>query len=189
MYDDSQVRQDKINFEAFKSNLTNSWKLLRATEITRTLQRALCLSRLNNRSILFPGASVAEVRPVGLSIAGVGGVAASKPTGTAVVGPGGLAIARPIATAIAGVPPEAVLGSGQQGPGQQSAETRRVKATEEAYVAVGPLKEPGAKYSVVPVARTTPTQIPVYIRIQPHALLSSAQYGHQPVLLYPVAYY
>nr|CAD7200031.1 unnamed protein product [Timema douglasi] len=49
------------------------------------------------------GASVAEAKPVGLAIAGVGGVAASKPVATAVVGPGGLAIARPVATAIAGV--------------------------------------------------------------------------------------
>ncbi|KAL1455486.1 hypothetical protein WDU94_009576 [Cyamophila willieti] len=48
-------------------------------------------------------ASVAEAKPVGLAIAGVGGVASSKPTGTAVVGPGGLALSRPVATAIAGV--------------------------------------------------------------------------------------
>lgn len=35
---------------------------------------------------------MAEAKPVGLAIAGVGGVASSKPTGTAVVGPGGLAV-------------------------------------------------------------------------------------------------
>lgn len=33
-------------------------------------------------------ASVAEAKPVGLAIAGVGGVASSKPSATAVVGPG-----------------------------------------------------------------------------------------------------
>lgn len=53
---------------------------------------------------------------MGLSIAGVGGVASSKPSATAVVGPGGLAIARPVATAIAGVQiNEAVLGGGDDG--------------------------------------------------------------------------
>jgi len=49
-------------------------------------------------------ASVAEAKPVGLAIAGPGGVASSRPVATAVVGPGGLALARPVATAIAGVP-------------------------------------------------------------------------------------
>ncbi|KAL7047341.1 hypothetical protein ACKWTF_002871 [Chironomus riparius] len=49
--------------------------------------------------------SVAEAKPVGVAISGVGGVASSKPVGTAVVGPGGLAIARPQATAIAGIKP------------------------------------------------------------------------------------
>ncbi len=49
-------------------------------------------------------ASVAEAKPVGLAIAGVGGVASSKPSGTAVVGPGGLAVSKPMATAIAGIP-------------------------------------------------------------------------------------
>lgn len=34
--------------------------------------------------------SVAEAKPVGLAIAGVGGVASSKPSATAVVGPGTL---------------------------------------------------------------------------------------------------
>ena len=124
-----------------------------------------------------------------MSIAGVGGVAASKPTGTAVVGPGGLAIAHPVATAIAGVPPDAVLGSGAQKPGQRTADFRNVKAAEEAYIAVGPQKQPGAKYSVVPVAKNVPTHIPVYVRIQPHGLLNSVQYSHQPMLLYPIAYY
>lgn len=49
-------------------------------------------------------ASVAEAKPVGLAVAGPGGVAASKPVGTAISGPGGLSVARPVATAIAGVP-------------------------------------------------------------------------------------
>lgn len=49
-------------------------------------------------------ASVAEAKPVGLAVAGPGGVASSKPVGTAVVGPYGLAVAKPVATAIAGVP-------------------------------------------------------------------------------------
>jgi hypothetical protein len=49
------------------------------------------------------GASVAEAQPIGIAIAGPGGVAAAQPIGTAVVGPNGLAIARPIGTAIAGV--------------------------------------------------------------------------------------
>ncbi|RZF39738.1 hypothetical protein LSTR_LSTR014766, partial [Laodelphax striatellus] len=48
-------------------------------------------------------ASIAEAKPVGLAIAGVGGVASSRPQATAIVGPGGLAIARPVATSIAGV--------------------------------------------------------------------------------------
>lgn len=51
-----------------------------------------------------PDASVAEAKPVGIAIAGPGGVATSQPIGQAIVGPGGLAIARPIGTAIAGVP-------------------------------------------------------------------------------------
>jgi hypothetical protein len=38
--------------------------------------------------------SVAEAKPVGLAIAGIGGVASSKPVGTAVVGPGGLAVGK-----------------------------------------------------------------------------------------------
>ncbi|XP_071052610.1 putative uncharacterized protein DDB_G0275317 isoform X2 [Onthophagus taurus] len=54
-------------------------------------------------------ASVAEAKPVGLAVAGAGGVAASKPVATAVVGPAGLAIARPVGTAIAGVDPEQAL--------------------------------------------------------------------------------
>ena len=154
-----------------------------AREETRSLPRA------GDSFIFFPGASIAEVRPVGLSIAGIGGVAASKPTGTAVVGPGGLAIARPVATAIAGVPPDAVLGSGTKESGQQTADSRNVKAAEEAYIAVGPQNQPDAKYSVVPVAKNVPTHTPVYFRIQPHTLLNSVQYSHQPVLLYPIDYY
>ncbi|XP_044750485.1 101 kDa malaria antigen-like [Coccinella septempunctata] len=54
-------------------------------------------------------ASVAEAMPVGLAVAGEGGIAASKPVATAVVGPNGLAVARPIATAIAGVAPDQAL--------------------------------------------------------------------------------
>lgn len=57
-------------------------------------------------------ASVAEAKPVGLAIAGVGGVASSKPVATAIVGPGGLAVARPVATAIAGVSPSEIAGLG-----------------------------------------------------------------------------
>lgn len=57
-------------------------------------------------------ASVAEAKPVGLAIAGPGGVASSKPSATAVVGPGGLAIARPSAVAIAGVSPNDVSNLG-----------------------------------------------------------------------------
>lgn len=48
-------------------------------------------------------AAVAEAKPVGLAVAGPGGVASSKPHATAVVGPQGLAVAKPVATAIAGV--------------------------------------------------------------------------------------
>lgn len=62
--------------------------------------------------------SLAEAKPIGLAIAGIGGEASSKPVATAVVGPGGLAIAKPVATAIAGVPgAEAlvgVVGNGKQ---------------------------------------------------------------------------
>lgn len=136
--------------------------------------------------ILFPGASVAEVRPVGVSIAGIGGVAASNPTGTAVVGPGGLAVARPIATAIAGVPPEAVLGPGPQAPGQQNADpAHMMRVAKETYVAVGPQKQLATKYGVVPI----PRNLPPYVRFQPHALLNAVEYSNQPVLLYPIAYY
>jgi len=55
-------------------------------------------------------ASIAEAKPVALSIAGVGGVASAKPVATAVVGPGGLAVSRPVATAIAGVDPDDIGG-------------------------------------------------------------------------------
>ncbi|XP_055914934.1 uncharacterized protein LOC129948113 isoform X2 [Eupeodes corollae] len=51
-------------------------------------------------------ASVAEAKPVGLSIAGEGGVASSKPNAVAIAGREGLAVASPKATAIAGVSPE-----------------------------------------------------------------------------------
>ncbi|EDV96563.1 GH15132 [Drosophila grimshawi] len=50
--------------------------------------------------------SVAEAKPVGLSIAGEGGVASSKPNAIALSGRNGLAVASPKATAIAGVSPE-----------------------------------------------------------------------------------
>lgn len=61
-------------------------------------------------------ASVAEAKPVGLAIAGPGGVASSKPVATAVVGPGGLALAKPVATAIAGIPgAEALVGVASNG--------------------------------------------------------------------------
>lgn len=79
-----------------------------------------------------PEASIAEAKPVALSVAGVGGVASSKPVSlllhkllahnfsnfiqkkvaTAVVGPGGLAVSRPVATAIAGIDPDEVSGLG-----------------------------------------------------------------------------
>ncbi|XP_036337331.1 uncharacterized protein LOC118747388 [Rhagoletis pomonella] len=51
-------------------------------------------------------ASVAEAKPVGLSIAGEGGVASSKPNAVALSGRNGLAVAAPKATAIAGVSAE-----------------------------------------------------------------------------------
>lgn len=67
-------------------------------------------------------ASVAEAKPVGLAIAGVGGVASSKPVATAVVGPGGLALAKPVATAIAGIPgAEALVGVGNGGKAKNKA--------------------------------------------------------------------
>ncbi|CAO1317712.1 unnamed protein product [Diamesa hyperborea] len=62
--------------------------------------------------------SVAEAKPVGLAIAGVGGVASSKPIATAIVGPGGLAVARPVATAIAGIKPSEVSALGLPIPGK-----------------------------------------------------------------------
>ncbi|XP_055687448.1 uncharacterized protein LOC129792416 isoform X2 [Lutzomyia longipalpis] len=51
-------------------------------------------------------APIAEAKPVGLAIAGPGGLAASKPVATAVVSKDGLAVARPVATAISGISPE-----------------------------------------------------------------------------------
>ncbi|XP_055842457.1 uncharacterized protein LOC129909396 [Episyrphus balteatus] len=51
-------------------------------------------------------ASVAEAKPVGLSIVGEGGVASSKPNAVAISGREGLAVSAPKATAIAGVSPE-----------------------------------------------------------------------------------
>ncbi|XP_073841178.1 uncharacterized protein [Musca autumnalis] len=51
-------------------------------------------------------ASVAEAKPVGVSIVGEGGVASSKPNAVALSGRNGLAVSAPKATAIAGVSPE-----------------------------------------------------------------------------------
>ncbi|XP_059224660.1 uncharacterized protein LOC131997622 [Stomoxys calcitrans] len=51
-------------------------------------------------------ASVAEAKPVGVSIAGEGGVASSKPNAVALSGRNGLAVSAPKATAIAGVTPQ-----------------------------------------------------------------------------------
>ncbi|XP_075163131.1 uncharacterized protein LOC142235758 [Haematobia irritans] len=51
-------------------------------------------------------ASVAEAKPVGVSIAGEGGVASSKPNAVALSGRNGLAVSAPKATAIAGVSPQ-----------------------------------------------------------------------------------
>ncbi|XP_050441400.1 uncharacterized protein LOC126846199 [Adelges cooleyi] len=71
-------------------------------------------------SVSVPGdnVSLAEAKPIGLAIAGVGGEASSKPVATAVAGPGGLAVARPVGTAIAGIAGAeglvGVIGSGKQ---------------------------------------------------------------------------
>lgn len=73
-------------------------------------------------------ASVAEAKPVGLAIAGPGGVASSKPVATAVVGPGGLALAKPVATAIAGIPGAEAL-VGVAGNAKQKYKTAAVAAT------------------------------------------------------------
>ncbi|KAI8120190.1 hypothetical protein CVS40_8500 [Lucilia cuprina] len=51
-------------------------------------------------------ASVAEAKPVGISIAGEGGVASAKPNAVALSGRNGLAVSAPKATAIAGVTAE-----------------------------------------------------------------------------------
>ncbi|XP_061391202.1 uncharacterized protein LOC133326589 [Musca vetustissima] len=51
-------------------------------------------------------ASVAEAKPVGVSIVGQGGVASSKPNAVALSGRNGLAVSAPKATAIAGVTAE-----------------------------------------------------------------------------------
>ncbi|XP_055707312.1 uncharacterized protein LOC129804220 isoform X2 [Phlebotomus papatasi] len=51
-------------------------------------------------------APIAEAKPIGLAIAGPGGLASSKPVATAVVSKDGLAVARPVATAISGITPE-----------------------------------------------------------------------------------
>jgi len=78
-------------------------------------------------------ASVAEAKPIGLAVAGIGGVASSKPVATAVVGPGGLAIARPVGTAIAGVSPDQALvpiyAEGIVSPGKKD-EKKQIHSTE-----------------------------------------------------------
>ncbi|KAF6212300.1 hypothetical protein GE061_012822 [Apolygus lucorum] len=66
-------------------------------------------------------ASIAEAKPVAISIAGEGGVASAQPVGQAIVGPGGLAISRPVGTAIAGVPgAENLVLRPEKGPGRQT---------------------------------------------------------------------
>lgn len=78
-------------------------------------------------------ASVAEAKPVGLAIAGVGGVASSKPVATAVVGPGGLALAKPVATAIAGIPgAEALVGVAGNGGKQKHKATAAATPSKNA---------------------------------------------------------
>lgn len=74
-------------------------------------------------------ASVAEAKPVGLAIAGPGGVASSKPVATAVVGPGGLALAKPVATAIAGIPGAEALVGVAGNAAKQKSKTAAVAAT------------------------------------------------------------
>jgi len=81
---------------------------------------------------------VAEAKPVGLAIAGVGGVASSKPVATAVVGPGGLALAKPVATAIAGIPgAEALVGVAGNG-GKQKHKAAAAAAAAAAATASTP---------------------------------------------------
>ncbi|CAG2063167.1 unnamed protein product, partial [Timema podura] len=137
------------------------------------------------------GASVAEAKPVGLAIAGVGGVAASKPVATAVVGPGGLAIARPVATAIAGVQVnEAILGplGGSVGSGGGgSADKPQLKRPALGGFAgkpaiqmpalVGPSRMAGTKYGLAPQYQ---------YQYQPYPTHSNTGNG---VVLYPLAYY
>lgn len=53
---------------------------------------------------LLNGATVADARPIGISVVGGAGVASSRPHGTALVA-SGVAISRPVATAIAGIDP------------------------------------------------------------------------------------
>lgn len=68
-----------------------------------------------------PNASMAEAKPIGIAIAGEGGVASSRPSATALVGPGGLAVARPIATAIAGIQGAELLLAGAGPPSAHAA--------------------------------------------------------------------
>jgi hypothetical protein len=84
-------------------------------------------------------ASVAEAKPVGLAVAGPGGVAASKPVGAAISGPGGLSVARPVATAIAGVPgAEGLVGLS---PGGKKKYERPLKTIVPAVMPINKTKE------------------------------------------------
>lgn len=96
-------------------------------------------------------ASVAEAKPVGLAIAGTGGVASSKPVATAVVGPGGLALAKPVATAIAGIPgAEALVGvAGNSG-------KHKTKATAAASSTAASTSQPPKKQTAVKNRRSVP---------------------------------
>lgn len=96
-------------------------------------------------------ASVAEAKPVGLAIAGTGGVASSKPVATAVVGPGGLALAKPVATAIAGIPgAEALVGvAGNSAKQKHKTAAATAAATSQPSKATGGGK---TKRSPTPVA-------------------------------------
>ncbi|KAK6641844.1 hypothetical protein RUM44_013562 [Polyplax serrata] len=93
------------------------------------------------------GASVAEAKPIGLAIAGPGGVAASKPQGTAVVGPGGLAIARPVGTAIAGVEVEGSVPIGGSHKNKKKPKQEEQADAELHYVGglTGPIGHPQPK--------------------------------------------
>ncbi|KAK5645833.1 hypothetical protein RI129_004297 [Pyrocoelia pectoralis] len=96
----------------------------------------------NNENVVInlppEDASVAEAKPVGLAVAGVGGVAASKPVATAVVGPGGLAVAHPVGTAIAGVSPDQALvpiyAEGDEVPKKENKKEEKKKISSAEYL-------------------------------------------------------